>query len=139
MLPPELGLYRLICHHTGDPHRAPNLQMWVDRLPAHWRVVILALSPLTRFDANAVLDLESAVKKLHANGRKLIICGLTQVQFRSLDDLGVVRMMDRSNLCPDLEFAIARGMALLHQDQTQRKSRAGAAATQRVAVGAGGA
>jgi len=122
LLPPELGLYRLSCHRTADQHRAPNLQLWVDRLPSHWRVVILAVNSLTRFDENAVLDLEAAVTKMHATGRKLVLCGLTPVQVRSLDALGVSRMMDVSNLCPDLEFAIARGMAIVHQTQADART-----------------
>jgi hypothetical protein len=133
MLPPEVGLYRFGCHRTADHHRAPNLQLWVDRLPARWRVIILAVSPLTRFDANAVLDLETAVKKLHSDGRKLIMCGLTGVQLKSLDDLGLIRMLNVYNICPDLEFAIARGIALIQQSQTEtetlHRSRHGPALT----------
>lgn len=117
MLPPELGLYRFIFRRTSDHHRMPNFQLWVDHLPPRWRVVILAVSPLTHFDDNSAIDLRIALQRLEASGRKLILCGVTQSQVRALDHLGVARMMDVSNLCPDLEFAIARGMALLHEMQ----------------------
>ena len=33
-------------------------------MPEHWRIVVLALSPLTRFDRNAIIDLENAVARL---------------------------------------------------------------------------
>jgi uncharacterized membrane protein YoaK (UPF0700 family)/anti-anti-sigma regulatory factor len=112
MLPPELGIYRSVGRRGGD-HQTPNFQLWLDLLPPKLRVLILAINPLTRFDTNAVLDLEAALKRLEADGRKLILCGVTPLQVRALDALGVARMMDVSNLCPDLEFAVARGLALI--------------------------
>src|SRR5688572_23585506 len=57
LLPPGLGIYRLTHHRKNVRHHAPDFQLWVDRLPQHWRVVILAVSPLTHFDADAVADL----------------------------------------------------------------------------------
>jgi uncharacterized membrane protein YoaK (UPF0700 family) len=107
ILPPELGIYRL-SNPRGKRHRAPNFQLWVERLPEHWRVVILVLSPQTRFNANAFLDLHAALQKLQASGRSLI----TSVQYKALQELGIAEAMDIENLCPDLEFAIARGLAM---------------------------
>ncbi|MHB1155342.1 MAG: YoaK family protein [Phycisphaerales bacterium] len=121
MLPLEIGIYRSACLHRNRAHRSPNFQLWVDGLPKHQKVVILAVSPTMRFDANAVMDLELAVKKLHDHGRKLIISGITVAQCKSLDKWGVERMMDVSNLCPDMEFAIARAFAILqHLPDTAR-------------------
>lgn len=122
LLPPELGIYRFACRHGKAVHRAPNFQLWVDRLHPHWRVIILAVSPFTRFDRNAALDLHEAVKKLHAQDRKLIISGITPLQFKVFDALGIGDVMDVLNLCPDLEFAIARGMTLLHELEAKRSS-----------------
>jgi uncharacterized membrane protein YoaK (UPF0700 family) len=113
LVPPEIVLYRFACARGNLSHRAPNFQLWLDRVPEDCKVVILAISPLTRFDPNAVLDLEAAVRNLHAHGRTLIISGITTAQFKALDALGVARMMEISNLCPDLEFAVARALALL--------------------------
>ncbi len=123
LLPPQIGIYRSACLHSSRPHRAPNFQLWVDRLPSHLKVVILAVSPTLRFDANAVMDIELAVQRLQRKGRKLIIAGLTASQCKSLDELGVARIMDIFNLCPDLEFAIARGIAVMHQLQAASKPR----------------
>jgi uncharacterized membrane protein YoaK (UPF0700 family)/anti-anti-sigma regulatory factor len=115
LLPAEVVLYRAHCRRGGAAHRAPDFQLWLDRLPERCRVVVLAVSPLTRFDANAVMDLEAAVERLHADGRRLILSGITTHQFKALDALGVARTMDVNNLCPDLEFAIARVMAVLEE------------------------
>jgi anti-anti-sigma regulatory factor len=123
LLPAELGIWRISCRQNHEWHRAPDFQQWADRIPARWRVVILALSPLTRFEANAVLDLESALKKLHAEGRKLILSGITPGQYRNLMDLGIGRTMDTENLCPDLEFAVARGIDLVQTNGWTREMR----------------
>ena len=124
LLPREIGLYRFACTQGNRSHRAPNFQLWVSRVPEHCRVVILAISSFTRFDANAILDLEAAVKLLHTRGRKLILSGITTVQFRALDNLGVAKMMDVSNLCPDLEFAIVRAMVLLEYGKRSERDSA---------------
>lgn len=71
---------------------------------------------------NAVMDLEAAVRRLHAKKKKLVLSGITPHQFKALDALGVARMMDVSNICPDLEFAIARAMAVL-QEMSPRSAR----------------
>jgi len=42
----------------------------------------------------------------------LIIAGITSIQYKALQELGIADAMDIENLCPDLEFAIARGMAM---------------------------
>jgi uncharacterized membrane protein YoaK (UPF0700 family)/anti-anti-sigma regulatory factor len=124
LLPPEVVLYRASCLRGGAAHRAPDFQLWLDRVPERCRVVVLAVSPLTQFDANAVMDLEAAVERLHADERKLILSGITTHQFKALDALGVARMMDVNNLCPDLEFAIARVMAVLEEMRSRREREA---------------
>ncbi len=121
LLPPDVVLYRASCRRDGAPHRAPDFQVWLDRVADNVQVVVLAVSPLTKFDANAVLDLEAAVNRLHGAGKKLVLSGITTHQFKALDALGVARMMDINNLCPDLEFAIARAMAVLEQMVRRRR------------------
>jgi uncharacterized membrane protein YoaK (UPF0700 family) len=114
LLPMEVVLYRATYQQgrRANAHRGPNFQLWLDRIPPACRVVVLALSPLTCFDANTVLDLEAAVKHLHDDNKKLVLSGISSAQFKALDELGVARMMDISNICPDLEFAIARAIAV---------------------------
>lgn len=114
LLPPELGIYRLL-YHRNSAHRAPNFVQWVDRLPHRWRVVILALSPMTRLDDNAMLDLLEAVRNLRNARRRLILSGLTPKQYKKMHLLGLIDVLDAENVCPDLEFAIARGIGLVHE------------------------
>jgi uncharacterized membrane protein YoaK (UPF0700 family) len=118
LLPPELGFYRLI-HPPGALHRkrniAPYFSSWVERLPRHWRVIILAIGPQTRFDTNSFLDLEAAVRTLRNHQRRLIICGMSPPQYRRLHHLGVTRVLDIEDICPDLEFAVARGIELVRE------------------------
>ncbi len=113
LLPPELGIWRISCRNNRRWHQAPDFLQWAEKIPARWRVVILALSPLTRFDGNSVMDLESALKKLAEQGRRLVLSGITAVQYRHLAELGIDRVMDLQDLCPDLEFAVARGIDLV--------------------------
>jgi len=122
LLPPEVVFYRAACLHGRGAHRAPDYQLWLDRVPDRYRIIVLAVSPLTRFNANEVMDLEAAVARLHQGNKKLILSGITSHQFKALDALGVARMMDINNLCPDLEFAIARAMVLL-EDIRPRAAR----------------
>jgi hypothetical protein len=118
LLPPELGFYRL-AHPAGALHRgryiAPYFSHWVERLPRRWRVIILAIGFQTRFDTNAFLDLEAAVRTLRDSQRRLIICGMSPSQYRSLHKLGVTRVLELDDICPDLGFAVARGMELVRE------------------------
>lgn len=120
MLPPELGIYRMSCHRGQRSHQAPNFQAWVDLLPDQWTVVILALSHWARLDENAIADLQKASQRLRAQGRTLIISGLTTQQFRQFDAMGAVEGLGFENLCPDLEFAVARGIDLLRESSAAR-------------------
>jgi uncharacterized membrane protein YoaK (UPF0700 family) len=122
LLPPELGIWRVSCRKNGKWHRAPDFTQWAERIPTRWRVIILALSPLTRFDNNAFIDLETALEKLEGEGRKLILSGISAGQYRSLMDHGIGKSMDLENLCPDLEFAVARGIDLVQTKQSDAES-----------------
>jgi uncharacterized membrane protein YoaK (UPF0700 family)/anti-anti-sigma regulatory factor len=127
ILPPELGLWRLTHHRTDKLHHAPDFQAWVERLPRHWRVIILAVSPLTHFDADAVLDLNAAVQKLRQQRRDLIMCGVRPVQYKVLSKGGLIDVLGIENFCPDLDLAIARGMNLA-MELTPGRAEEGAAA-----------
>lgn len=118
ILPPGVGIYRLTHHRRDTQHGAPDFQAWVERLPKHWRVLILAVSPLTHLDVDAVHDLSSAVKNLHENDRRLLLCGVTRAQFKLLKKHGFLDLLDVEDVCPDLEFAIARSIDLMHHAET---------------------
>jgi uncharacterized membrane protein YoaK (UPF0700 family) len=110
VLPPELGIYRLVHHRHDAVHHAPDFQQWVDRVPRHWRVIVLAVSPLTHFDADEALNLLAAVQKLRAQHRDLVVCGVNRSQFKALRDAGLPVALGLENFCPDLDLAIARAM-----------------------------
>jgi anti-anti-sigma regulatory factor len=127
-LPPELGIWRISCRRDHIWHKAPDFAQWAEKIPAKWRVMILALSPLTHFNNNAILGLEVAMKKLNDQGRRLILAGITPAQYRTLTDCGIARFMALENLCPDLEFAVARGIDLaqtMRPATDERKSPVG--------------
>jgi uncharacterized membrane protein YoaK (UPF0700 family)/anti-anti-sigma regulatory factor len=123
LLPPELGLYRLTHHRSDRAHQPPDFHNWMEHLPAHWRVVILAISPLTFFNENSALALRDVTERLRADGRELIISGITPAQYKTLVRNGLLDALEAENLCPDLEFAIARGIDLLRHWESEMKPR----------------
>ena len=119
LLPPELGLYRLTHHRSDRAHQPPDFHLWMEHLPEHWRVIILAISPLTYFNENSALALRDVTERLHASGRDLIISGITRAQYKTLVHNGLLDALEAENLCPDLEFAIARGIDLLRHREVE--------------------
>jgi uncharacterized membrane protein YoaK (UPF0700 family) len=113
LLPEGLGIYRIGPHRQHHAARPPDFSAWVERLPERWRVIVLALTPLVKITDNALLDLDRACDRLRASGRRLIICGITPTQYKLLDAAGIVDKLGAENVCPDLEFAVAQGIALL--------------------------
>jgi uncharacterized membrane protein YoaK (UPF0700 family) len=118
LLPENVGLYRLTHHRHDAMHHAPDFGAWVDRLPKHWRVVILAVSPLTHFDSDSAMNLADAVQKLHATSRELIMCGVKPNQYKILNRGGLVSVLKNENFVPDIEFALARAINLLEELET---------------------
>jgi len=112
-LPAGLGVYRLAHHRDDRFHHAPDFQAWVDRVPQSWRAVILLISPMTRFDTDSAADLAEAARRLRAQRRGLILCGLNPLHYEKIEAAGVLDIIGRENICPDVEMAIARGMNLL--------------------------
>ncbi|CAN5632642.1 hypothetical protein BH09PLA1_BH09PLA1_06370 [soil metagenome] len=110
VLPAGVGIYRLSHHRRNAVHRSPDFQAWADRLPRSWRVVILAISPLTHLDSDAVANLRAAILSLRDHGCGLILGGVTPAQFRTLRDANFFDTVQRENVCTDMEFAIARAI-----------------------------
>jgi hypothetical protein len=40
---------------------------------------------------------------------------MTTKQYKKMDALGIIETLEPENVTPDLEFAIARGIALIHE------------------------
>jgi hypothetical protein len=83
-------------------------------------VIILAVSPMTHFDADAVLDLSAAVQKLRSQRRDLIICGVNRPQYKVLNAGGLTDALGFENFAPDLDLAIARGLNVVAELQSPR-------------------
>ena len=115
LLPVELGLYRLSHHRADQAHKPPDFHAWSELWPQHWQVVVLSLSKLTYFTTHSVADLSDVVDRMHADRRELVIAGITPKQFKVLERGGLTDVLDTENFCPDLEFAIARGIELVRQ------------------------
>lgn len=116
LLPPGLGVWRVHCKHDGAWHKPPDFEHWVEIMPRHWKVIVLSMSPWTRLEGNALLNLAAAARKLQASGRQLILAGVTPPQYRSIEASDAGPIIHLENICPDLEFAIARGIELLRRD-----------------------
>jgi hypothetical protein len=115
LLPSELGIYRLVHQRRDAVHHAPDFLQWAERLPRHWRVVILAVSPLTHFDTDEAMNLLAAVEKLRGANRDLIVCGANRSQFKAMRDAGMADALGMENFCPDLDIAVARAMNRVHE------------------------
>jgi hypothetical protein len=120
LLPAELGVYR-VTHDRRAGVRSPNFNMWVERVPAGKRVVVLVLSPVVRFDTNAILDLQRAVGKLEEARRELVLAGVNTAQYKRLEHEGMVATLGAERVCPDLEFAI--GVAVERVREMKRETR----------------
>lgn len=103
----------MLCKHKGKWHKAPDFEHWVEIMPRHWRVIILSLSPLTRLEANALLNLAAAARKLQTQGRRLVLAGVSPPQYRTIEPSEAGRLIQSQNICPDLEFGIVRGIELI--------------------------
>jgi uncharacterized membrane protein YoaK (UPF0700 family)/anti-anti-sigma regulatory factor len=111
-LPEAMAVYHL--RRRGGPgrQRLPDLLGWIERLPASKRVVVLDLGEVTALDDNAALELRAVVRLAGDSGRKVVIAGLDAAQYRAAVASGAGDTLDASNVCPDIELAIARGVVL---------------------------
>ncbi len=112
LLPKELGIYR-IAPHLDHRVSDPDFTTFIERLNPRWKVVILALTPLVRLKSNSLLELEQAIDRFTRDQRQLIICGITPVQYKAMDRVGLIDKLGDENVCPDLEFAVARAIDCL--------------------------
>ena len=113
LLPEGLGIWRVFCKRNDKWHKAPDFEHWAEIVPRRWRVIVLSLSPSTRLDANALLNLAAAARKLLTEGRRLVLAGVTPAQYRTIESSDAGQSIGPENLCPDLEFGIVRGIELM--------------------------
>jgi uncharacterized membrane protein YoaK (UPF0700 family)/anti-anti-sigma regulatory factor len=97
---------------NGKVQRLPDLLRWCERLPPERKIVILDLGDVSVLDANAALELRALMKQSAARGRRLVISGISGEQYHAMRQAGAGDALDPTNVCPDLELAIARGLML---------------------------
>lgn len=93
--------------------RMPNLTVWADGLADAVRVVVLDLGRVESLDANALASIRMAAARLLADGRTLVLAGVTPQRYAKLRDAGVLDAIDAANVCPDLDLAAAHALSLL--------------------------
>lgn len=143
-LPPGLAVYRLRKDQRGRDrpgviHRMPDLSGWLERLPEDVRVVILDLTEVTQLSENAGDELALGFRRLAAQGRRLLLAGITREHYEQLaasvhgggqgqaaglggSDRGLVPIDDVS---PDVELAIARGLNVLDDARAESAGKGG--------------
>ncbi|MFZ4574740.1 MAG: YoaK family protein [Phycisphaerales bacterium] len=115
-LPPGIAVFHLRKSPSRQKlaHKLPDLERWCDRLPAVTRVVILDLSAAD-LDADAAAELRQLMLQTKSKGRSVILCGISGAQYNQMRREGAGDALDISNVCPDVELAIARGFTLLER------------------------
>jgi uncharacterized membrane protein YoaK (UPF0700 family)/anti-anti-sigma regulatory factor len=101
----------------GRRTRLPNLTLWTDGLDAAVRVVVLDVSEIEFLDANALIELRLMAQRLDAQGRALVVAGVTPQRFIKLRDAGVLETVTAANVYSDLDLAAAHAMSLLDRQE----------------------
>lgn len=127
-LPATMAVYHLRSeqNRAGEVHHLPDLQRWSEGLPESLRVIILDISGVNPsvdrstqhslpLDSDAGLELACVLAHSRAVNRHMLISGLSPLQYEHLRRLPGGEAFTPSNVCPDLELAIARGIHLLDQ------------------------
>ncbi len=85
-LPDALAVFHLKRDRDrrGRVQRLPNLMLWLERLPAATRVVILDLTDVTELDSNAAFEVRALLTRFAAEERHLILAGVTPAQYEQL-------------------------------------------------------
>jgi len=93
--------------------RLPDLNRWVERLPPSLRVVVLDFGDDAKIDEDASLELAAMIRTASQRQIRIVLAGIGQVHYRTMQQAGLGATLDVSTLCPDLELAIARAFTLL--------------------------
>ena len=73
-------------------------------------MAILDLGDAVTLDENTALELAAVARQAETSGRRLIFAGVGSSQFRVIQRAGAGDTLDQTNLCSDLELAVARGL-----------------------------
>ncbi len=114
-LPRGVSLFHITSEakRFGRRVRMPDLTLWADRLDESVRVVVLDVVGVETLDRDAMIELEVLARRLVANGRALVLAGVTRERFARLRDAGVLATVLPANVCSDVELAAAHAISLL--------------------------
>lgn len=116
-LPPSMAIFHLR-RSSGRRerfHRLPDLIRWHELLPRSKRVVILDFGETSEINENVALELAALLRQAAATGRRMIFAGISPSQYATIQSAGAGPSLDPTTLCPDLELAIARGLAMVEE------------------------
>lgn len=117
-LPASVGLYHLSLHRGRRPGRGrrgrfPALSTWGERLDPVVRVVVLDLTGVHELDEDGAGELRRLADRLRAQGRRLVLAGVSREGYGALTRSGTLRPEVDAHLCPDLELGAAHALTLL--------------------------
>ncbi len=97
---------------------AEKLSVVTDHIDDLAPVVVLRLRNMTAIDATGLLALEDLADKLHAAGRRLILCGARPQPARLMRQAEFEHRVGRENVCPHFSAALERAIRL-HESNGQ--------------------
>ena len=89
-----------------------------EHLEAYAPIVILRLRNMTAIDATGLLVLEELADKLHAAGRKLVLCGARDQPALRIQQAHVLQHIGKQNICPHIHAALERAKEIHQEQQT---------------------
>lgn len=115
-LPEEIEVFQLTApRRRGRRQHLPALSGWVDTLDPRRRLVILDLGLGAVLDAEGAAEVLAAQRRMLGRGGRLIVAGLGAEQIAALRHADTTHELEPASLCPDLELAIARALALTEE------------------------
>jgi SulP family sulfate permease len=106
VIPSYVAIYRI--HGPllfGTTDKVDRIHAEIPRLPP---IVLLRLRDMTALDATGLLAFEELADKLHASGRRLILCGAREQPARLMRQAAFHRHVGEGNICVDVEAALRR-------------------------------
>jgi len=76
------------------------------------KIVILRLRNMTALDGTGIHAIEALAKRLYANGQMLVVCGTRRQPAKLLLRSGLVHLIGRLNILPNIKTALDRAIAL---------------------------
>lgn len=104
----------------GSSDKLDMIETRLDKLPP---IVILRLRNMTALDATGLLAMEELAVKLGKTGRTLILCGAREQPSQLMQQAGFADHVGVSNICPNLECALARvrEFSVSYQEELQKE------------------